>query len=189
MRIVTAHLESISPYGQSKYIEAKRGDKESAADFERAHWRDRCHVDDKGVVFIPPMCFKKALEEAAEFLSQKIQGKGNQTWTKHFIAGILVTDGLSLGIKKEDVQGTTLFVPADGKKGGGKRVEKTFPTFQHWDGDVTYYVLDDTITPEAFEYHLRESGNFIGLGFFRPRRAGYWGRYSVRKITWESNGK
>jgi len=186
MKTATCTLKSVSPYSQTRYYQTARLDKESHSDYERRTWRDRLHTlpppDNR--VFIPPMAFKNCLSEAAKFLSHKIPGKGNSTYTKHFEAGVLVTDALVLDIRKDDVQGTWLFVPADGVRGSGKRVEKCFPTISEWHGNVTFYVLDDTITQEVFREHLEEAGKFIGIGYFRPRNNGFWGRFEVGDIKW-----
>jgi len=130
------------------------------------------------------MAFKNCVSEVAKYLSVQIKGKGKSTYTKHFEAGLLVMDPLVLPIKRDDVEGEWLFVPSDGKRGSGKRVDRCFPLIREWSGDVTFYVLDDIITPEVFEEHLRQAGNFIGIGRFRPRNNGYYGRFKVKKVVW-----
>jgi len=50
---------------------------------------------------------------------------------------------------------------------------------------VTYYVFDDKIGKEIFDKILRASGQFIGIGRFRPRNCGYYGRFSVEAISWK----
>jgi hypothetical protein len=147
-------------------------------------WRERLSVTDDGHVFIPPMAFKKSLETAARFLSMGIKGRGKATYTKHFKAGVLVTDGLILPDVKDEVPGEVFFVPSDGRAGGGKRVKRKFPVIREWSGDVTYYILDETITPDVFAAHLKEAGNFIGIGRFRPENGGFYGRYAVDGIAW-----
>lgn len=184
MRTATVTLKSISPYSQSRYHGTEKQDKEIARDYEKRTWRERQHADENGQVFIPPMAFKNCLSEAAKFLSIQIPGKGKATYTKHFEAGVLVTDALTLPDRKDEVEGEWLFVPSDGKRGGGSRVEKCFPVIRNWSGDVTFYVLDETITPEVFEDHLRQAGQFIGIGRFRPRNNGFYGRFDVEKVAW-----
>jgi hypothetical protein len=141
-------------------------------------------AEEAGCMIIPPMAFKNCLSECAKFLSIQIPGAGKATYTKHFEAGVLVTDGLTLPIKKDKVEGLWLFVPADGRRGSGKRVEKCFPVVQHWEGEVVYYVLDETITKDVFRKHLEEAGKFIGIGFFRPRNNGFFGRFQVVDVQW-----
>lgn len=190
MRVATATLESISPYSQSKHYEVPKLSRttgtvtESGKDYEERTWRERCHVDASGHILIPPMAFKNCLAEIAKYLSVQIPGKGKSTYTKHFEAGVMVLDGLALPETKESVSGEWLFVPSDGKRGGSKRVPKCFPVVREWKGAVTYHVLDDTITEDIFAQHLKEAGNFIGIGRFRPRNNGYYGRFKVAKIDW-----
>ncbi len=193
MKTATASLKSVSPYSQSRYYEVEHKKGESHRDYETRTWRERMHVNEAGFVFLPPMCFKNSMSEAAKYLGIKIPGKGKSTFTKHVEAGLLVVDALVLPIKKEDVPGEWLFVPSDGKRGGGSRVVKCFPVIREWEGDVNFLILDETLLqtidppglPEmtAFEYHLREAGNFIGLGRFRPRNNGFYGRFQVKSVS------
>lgn len=191
MRIATARLESISPYSQSRHYtvpkEKTRGSgsiTESPKDYEERTWRERCHVNDDGYLVIPPMAFKNCLSEIAKYLGVQIPGKGKSTYTKHIEAGVMVLEGLPLLVKKESVEGEWLFVPASGRRGDGKRVEKCFPVVRQWTGAVTYHVLDDVISEHVFEQHLRDAGNFIGVGRFRPRNNGYYGRFKVNGVEW-----
>ncbi len=185
MKSVIAELKSVSPYTQSRFHNTPKNEKESHDDYEQRTWRERCHVDKDGMVFIPPMAFKNCLAEAAKYLSIQIPGKGKATYTKHFEAGVMVMDPVPLGVKKEDMVGLTLFVPADGQRGGKRRVLKTFPTLQEWQAKVQFYVLDETITQEVFRYHLEQAGKFIGVGSFRPRNNSFHGRFEVVDIKWE----
>jgi hypothetical protein len=184
MRIAIATLESVSPYSQSRAVQSLKSRDETHDDYEQRTWRERCHIDAARVVFIPPMSFKNCIAEAAKYKSIQIPGKGKSTYTKHFEAGILCKEPFSLGVKLDDVQGERLFVPSDGKRGGDKRVWKTFPVFQEWKGDVEFLVLDDLIDEEVFQSHLVDAGQFIGIGRFRPRRNGFYGRFAVVKVKW-----
>jgi len=187
MKTAIVTIEGIAPYQQGRYHQTEPLEKESKDDFEKRTWREKCHADNDGYIFIPPMAFKKALERAASFLSMKVPGKGGgkATFTKHFLAGILVTDGLKLSVKKDDVDGVWIFGNSQGKRGSaGPRVAKCFPTIHEWGGDVTYFILDETITREVLEQHVTESGNFIGVGVFRPENGGYNGRFVVKDIKW-----
>jgi hypothetical protein len=184
MKTATAHLKSISPYSQSRYLQTPKLEKEGADAYERRVWRDRLHTTPDGHVFIPPMVFKNCLSEAAKFMSRQIPGKGKSTYTKHFEAGVLVTDGLVLPLKREDVPGEWLFLNADGVRGSGRRVEKCYPKIEEWEGDAVFHILDETITEKVFEEHLREAGSFIGIGRFRPRNNGFYGRFAVESIKW-----
>jgi hypothetical protein len=50
---VTSHLKSASPYGQSKMIRAPKKEKETSKNYEERTWRERCHYDEKGEIYIP----------------------------------------------------------------------------------------------------------------------------------------
>lgn len=184
MRIAKCELESLSPYGQSRYHATEKLNQENSKDYEKRTWRERAHINKDGFMFIPPMAFKNCLAEAAKYKAEQIPGKGKTTYTKHFEAGLMVVEPLALTVKKEDIDGLWLFVPADGKRGGSKRVEKCFPVIQEWGGVVEFHILDDTITEEVFERTLTDAGQFIGVGFFRPRNNGYYGRFKVNNVKW-----
>ena len=130
------------------------------------------------------MSFKNCLSDVAKFLGMQIPGKKQRTYTKHFVSGILCPEPLVLPIKKEEVEGVWQFVPSNGQRGGGKRVSKCFPVIQEWEGDVTFYILDETVTEKVFAQHLEEAGKFIGLGVFRPQNNGFYGRFTVDSIKW-----
>lgn len=187
MLTATVHLESATPLCMSKYVSVPKLEKEGPDDYEKRTWRERVHADENGEVFIPPMALKFSLTESAQFSGEKIKGRGQATWTRHFEAGVLVPEPVRLGIKKDDVQGQWLLMNADGKRGSGTRVMRCIPIIPAWKGVATYYILDPTITKEVFERTLRQAGLLIGIGQFRPRRGGYCGRYSAKKIEW-SNG-
>lgn len=182
MKTYVAKIKGISPYSQSKSVGDPRGPKETADDHEKRTWRERLHVDADGNVIIPPMALKNCIAEAAKYLSIQIPGKGKSTYTKHIEAGTLVMDPIVLGIKKDEFPGEWLFVPSDGKRGGPKRVNKCFPVIHEWGGEFMVYVFDETVTREVLLQHLEEAGKFIGIGRFRPRNNGFYGRFAVESL-------
>lgn len=184
MRIARCTLSSLSPYSQSRHHGIPRDPKETADDHEKRTWRNRLHYDKSGQVFIPPMAFKNGIAETAKFMGRQIPGRGKSTYTKHFEAGILVLEGMALGIDKDAVEGEWLFLPSDGVRGSGKRVMKCYPKIEEWSGTIQFHVLDDNITNGVFAEHLAEFGSFIGIGRFRPRQNGFYGRFRVDRIEW-----
>lgn len=185
MKKATVILKSISPYSQSRAYDVPKKEKENHGDYEERTWRNRCHTDKDGMVYIPAMAFKNCLSEAAKYLGIQIPGKGKSTYTKHFEAGLQVVDNVPLGIHIDAIQGEKLFVPSDGIRGSGKRVFKTFPYIPDWKASIEFYIWDDTITEKAFVEHLDGAGKFIGIGRFRPRNNGLYGRFVIEKITWD----
>lgn len=179
MRQITATIKGVSPYAQGRFHNTEKLSKESHDAYEKRTWRERLNYDKNENVFIPPMAFKNCVAECAKYLSIQIPGKGKATYTKHFKAGLIVPEPLVLPIKKDDVAGQWMHVPSDGRTGGTKRVLKCFPVMPEWGGDVTFLILDDTITIDVFKDHLRQAGQFIGVGSFRPINNGYFGRFEV----------
>jgi len=186
MKTARVSFEGVAAYSQSRYHGTEKLEKENHSDYEKRTWRERVHVNSDGYILIPPTAFKNSLSEAAKYLSISIPGKGKSNYTKHFEAGIMVTEPVVLNTKKEDVAGEWLFVPSDGKRGGTTRVMKCFPVIPEgeWGGEIVYLILDDTITKKVFEQVVKESGRLIGIGRFRPRNNGYYGRFKVTKIEW-----
>ena len=159
--------------------------KETPQDHEERTWRERLHVNEQGYVFIPQMAFKNCIAEAAKYLSKPVPGKGKATDTKHFEAGIMVTNSLVLDVRAEDVKGEWFFVPSNGMRGGSKRVDKCFPVIPEWSGKVTFFIYDELVTKDVFTEVLEEAGRFIGIGRFRPRNNGFYGRFDVVNVQWK----
>jgi hypothetical protein len=192
MKIATVSLKSASgsPYSQSRHYteDVPKKAKESAPDYEMRTWQSRMHVNKEGFVEIPGPCFANCLKSAAKRLKIQVPGKGRVEYTKYFEAGVMVTDSLTLPIKSDDVGCDKLFVPSDGKRGGGKRVIKYFPRIEEWAGQVQFYIFDDIITEEVFTQVLRAAGMLVGIGRFRPENCGFYGRFTVESLDWSEVG-
>jgi len=184
MKTAIASLKSSNTYSQNRNHDTPKLDRELAADYEKRTWKNRAHINSEGYVFIPPLAFKNALSEAAKYLGMQVSGKGKERYTKHFEAGILVLDPLVLPIHVDDLQYEEVFVPADGVRGGKKRVWKTFPVIPEWEGAVTFIIVDDIIAQEVFVKHLELAGKLIGIGRWRPRNNGIYGRFDVVTVGW-----
>lgn len=179
MKIVSIRLKSASPISFGRHHTTPKKDRELANEYEHRTWQERLHYTAEGEVFIQPMALKNCLASTAKFLGLQIPGKGKSTYTKHFESGLLCTDPIKLGIHKDTVEREVLFVPSDGIRGSGKRVEKVFPLIREWQGEATLYVLDDILSQKVLETHLDAAGKFIGLGRFRPQNNGFYGRFAA----------
>lgn len=183
-KIATCNLKSEGPYIQGKAFVSQKEERETHEEYEKRSWKERCHVTDKGNIFIPASQFSNSLKNAAGYLSMKIKGQGPMKYTQKFKSGTMVIDDLILPLNVKDVEGRWQFVPSDGKKGGSTRVHKCFPEIPSWEGAVTYYIIDDIITEEVFKKVLIASGVLIGIGVYRPQNGGTAGRFSVQNIEW-----
>ena len=184
MKRAIVELESLSTYSQGKRVMVDKKDKESPEDYEKRTWKEKCHFNQDGYVVIPPMSFANCIKEAAKYLSISIPGEGKSKYTKHFASGIICTEPLVTQTHKDDLQHQWVFVPSDGTRGGSKRVDKCFPIIPKWKGTQEFLVLDNKITEEIFTRVLKESGNIIGIGRFRPSNWGYFGRFSIKSVRW-----
>ncbi len=188
MKAAIVEIEGASPLSFSKYYEVPKKEGEKNADYEERTWKERMHYNEEGYVIIPPMALKNCLTNAAKYLSERIEGEGKKTWTKKFEAGLMVVDPIVLSIKKEDVQGERLLVPADGTRGGTTRVPRIFPKIESWSGKAKFFIIDESIATtqggKVFERHLDVAGKFIGLLRFRPSQNGYYGRFNVKSIEY-----
>ena len=101
MKVCTATLESLTEYCQSRYHATEKQNKEGAADYEERTWRNKLHSDENGNVCIPPVAFKFAIDGAAKRLRMQIPGKGKSEYGKHLAGGVLVLEGITLNIKKD----------------------------------------------------------------------------------------
>ena len=191
MHIAKATLESTTPYSQSKNIDPQehpKKSKETHDAYEQRTWRHRIHSNTEGFVEIPPTAFANAVKSSARRLQTKVPGKGTTQYTKYFEAGVDVMSSLVLSVKTADIVMDRLFVPSDGKAGGGKRVYKNFPRVDKWRGVVTFLILDDIITQDEFTKVLQNAGLLVGIGRFRPENRGFYGRFKVNAVEWIEDG-
>lgn len=185
MRTVVVQIQGVYRYSSSRAHITEKLEGETPDDFEKRTWREKCHYDAAGMLFIPPMAFKQALDKAASRIGMKIEGQGNAKYTKNFLAGVICIDPAPLGVAKEAVQGEWVYCNADGVRGSGKRVWRCFPYIEAgWQAAVEFSVLDPIIKPEIFEKHFTEAGSFVGVGRFRPERGGYYGRFKAIEYDW-----
>lgn len=182
MNIAKMYLVGAGPYSQSKHYtkdEVPPKKEESNDAYERRTWRNRMHVGPTGHVEIPGASFASCVKGACKRLQMKVPDKKGALYTKYFDAGIMVPENLVLPIKPEDVAGEELFVPSDGRPGGGSRVPKVFSRIDAWEGVVTFYIFDDIIKEDVFMKALISGGQLVGIGRFRPENRGFYGRFIV----------
>ena len=181
-KLYIAKLKSISPLGQSAPIRTPRGSQEGYDEYENRVWKERLHVDKNGMVFIPPMAFFYSICEAAAREGMKVPGRRGATYKKLFESGILIHEPIVTNVKADDVALERLFVPSDGKRGGGTRVWKNFPRIDEWKAEAKIYVINQLISAEVLAKHIETSGMLVGLGFFRPQTLGFWGRFQCEEL-------
>lgn len=186
--IATVTLTSITPYSQSREHDAPRLDGESHGDYDLRTWRSKLNVgtrNGKETVVLPAHGIQQALAAAAKYSKRQIPGQGKATWTKKFEAGIAILEDPALGIDPQSVKSVTLSQNADGVRGSGKRVLRTFPLIPEWEATFEIFILDPIITEAVFKEMTELAGMFIGVGRFRPEKGGTNGRFKMSKLQWK----
>lgn len=189
--IAIAHLASTSDYSASRYhLEPKAPRvsgtrEESPDDYDTRTWREHLHYDPETLeVYIPPMAFKQALTTAAVQLGMKIKRHGVKGILE---VGVICAERVMIGIKRDEVASISLMMNADGRRGSGSRVRRTYPLIPSWAGVLQVHVLDDRITKEILHDHIARAGMFVGVGRFRPEKGGFNGRFEVKRLEWSAS--
>jgi len=179
MFVLQCELEGTSPLSFSRPVTEFKKRGELPADWEARCWKQRLHKTKKGQIYIPAMAFKLALENAGRGV--KIPGEGNATYTNVLKSGVMVFNDVLLDAKEDDIVCEELFVPSDGKRGGGKRVVKKFPTLEKiWKGILVVDVIHPKLNKEVLVRFLEDAGRFIGVLRWRPMNGGLYGRFKVK---------
>ncbi len=192
MRLLTVTVKGTTPYSQSRAFDPatlppdkQKQAKETHDDYDKRMWREKTTTDETGQIVVPAASFKQAIDSAAKMLSIQIPGKGKATYTKEFVRGVAVFDHLPLGIKKDKVPFVRIHANADGIRGSGKRVFRTFPVVPApWGGKLAIHVISESVPDDIVERVVKASGLFVGVGRFRPENGGTNGRYEVVDMQW-----
>lgn len=194
MKTLLASLRGTTRYSQSRAHGLIKGADETFEDFDRRTVLEHLHCDADGNVYLPPASLKNCLDEAAAFL--KLKKRGNETYTKHFEAGVAVFEPVCFGVHRDTVQYERLFLNLDGKRGSGQRGFRHYPFIEAgWTVEVPFTILDETVLHRyegnqeltVFEHVLRNAGVYIGIGRWRPRNRGLYGRFVVEKVVEKEN--
>jgi hypothetical protein len=193
MRHVKVYLESIpgSPYSQSAKHEEPFLDRESHEDHDRRTWRSKCTTNKEGQVCIPAMALKQTADSAAYKLGEKVPGRRGAMFKSFFASGFFcdhdvpISNGAPImATHLTDADSVIIWAHTTGKRGSGSRVPRKFPVFPKWNGVAEFTILDDVITPEVFERHIKGAGMIVGIGRFRPENGGTNGRFRATKFEW-----
>ena len=187
MKTAICKLKSLTPVTFGKFHQEEKLPKELHDAYEKRTWKAKAHYTDAGRVKIPGAMIGNCIRESAKFMSLQIPGKGKATYTKHFDSGIIITNDIDTGLTREQLQGDVRHVPSDGRPGGTTRVIKVFPIVPEWHGDIVVKIGDDIITSDVFEQVVRNAGNLIGIGTWRPRNRGMNGRFELVSMKWVDN--
>lgn len=193
--VVEAVIVGVAPLGYSRVFQSEKKPREGHDAFEERCWMERLHTNPDGFVILPPMSVKKTIEHASKKMGDTIPGKGKSTYSFHVRSGVVEVDPLShivcregKQLKAKDVEKHRVFVPSDGKVGGGRRVNRNFPIVSPpWEVTIKLSAFAEPLieAPDKLREFLIMAGRQIGIGFFRPESesGGYFGRFGVKEYT------
>lgn len=183
MKKYIAHLVSTTPYSQGRHHDTPKLEREQPEAYDRRTYLRRLHTA-VGKVYIPPMAFKKCLEETASYLKMQIPGQGKATYTKNFKRGVLCTEPITLDIRPEDTRMERIFTSLTPSKMNSPRGWRHFPVIDHWEGDLEILVIDEIITEFVLRRHLEIAGMISGIGVYRPSspNGGTWGKFKLETL-------
>jgi hypothetical protein len=190
--VATVTLTSMAPYSVSRKHSEPRFEQEQHAAYELRTWRSKLHTATrKGVLTVvqPAHGYHQAFAGAAKYTKRKIEGQRNATWTQKFLSGIMLLEDPSLNIDPATVESVTISAHADGRRGSGTRVDRTFPIIPEWSTTFEVIILDPIITRDIFSEMVKVAGLFMGVGRFRPENGGMNGRFQLDKLAWADNRK
>jgi hypothetical protein len=140
-----------------------------AGEWEKANWRRKMQVID-GMVAIPGEYIERMMTDASAQISEKIPGRGNQTYTKLFKGAFFVTEQLiKTDVRADQVQPFIKPVGGQGAKKGAGKVLRYRPQLLSWSAIFTVQVCNDLITAEVLERVMEYGGKFVGIGDWRPK--------------------
>jgi hypothetical protein len=138
---------------------------DNQADAEKALYKN-----DEGRICSPASHIESAIAKAAT--DYKIPGKGRKTF-RDLIKSALIVDPLLIPHKitdwKVDLQSVVI---------QRSRIVRARPRFDKWELDFTIIVSDPRITGAQLKEFLDASGQFIGVGDYRPK----YGLFEVTKF-------
>jgi hypothetical protein len=191
---VTVRIEvvGVSPLSFGKCHDTPHLSNEKDLAYEVRTHSEKLHFYEDGELYVPGMMFKKCLDAAVKRTGEKIPGRRNHTYTKHFESGCRSAGHFALtcggrSIFKHEVPYEKLFVPSDGVAGSGKRVWKCFPKINQWECYGEFMVFDNIIDEDTFKKMLKHAGTFIGLARWRVQNQGDYGIFIVKTVDWQKN--
>ncbi len=182
-------LRGTSSYSCSHQHRLPFKDGESHEDYEKRTWREKANHDPKtGIVYIPAMAFKQAMDSAAKRLAIPDPDNRKVTFTKYFLSDVICEQNLSIGISKDKMPKQIINANVNGKRGSGSRVERMFPQTPNWEGQTSFLVMEEKVNKDIFKRVLTTAGTSIGVGQFRAENGGLNGRFEIARIKFEQIG-
>jgi hypothetical protein len=185
MKKYQVKIKGVTPYMQHRMDdikleewEKKRGriierDDVSKEDQIRAEYHS--YFDDKGK-YIPAEHIRASLIEAGAYIKSKV-GNSKKSM-KNIVAAMFFINQEKIYLENDYVIDKRSAVNKNIKA----RVIVIRPKWDKWEATFELMVDNDTITDETVEELLTISGQYCGIGSFRPTNNGMFGRYKIEQF-------
>lgn len=185
--IYNVKIEGITPYMQHRMDDVKLEEWEknrkqiierpdvNIEDVKRAEYH--CYRGKEGQCFIPAEQMRIALINGGTYLKSKV---GTRTKSmKGIIAAVLQINPEQITLPDYDEIDKRSAVNRNVKA----RVMVVRPKWMKWKAEFEMILDNGTLTKEMLTELVSVTGNYVGIGSYRPTNNGYFGRFKLNDIT------
>ena len=184
--IYNVKIEGITPYMQHRMDDVKLEEWEknrkqiierpdvALEDAKRAEYH--CYRDKDGQCFIPAEQMRIAMINGGTYLKSKV---GTRTKSmKGIIAAVLQINPEQINLPDYDEIDKRSAVNRNVKA----RVMVVRPKWTKWEAEFEMILDNGTLTKEMLTELVNVTGNYVGIGSYRPTNNGYFGRFKLTSI-------
>jgi len=174
MKTIEVEIKGVTPLLMNRFRDKSidsKGKKRTGA-IEEQNIEDKLYLID-GVPCIPGIYFRNSIVEAAKQF--KITGKGKSTYSK--LAGSVLQvkeEYIPIAPSEYEVYRVAAVNPMT--KG---RMMVSRPRFNEWKCKFTIEILDDALPIEILSQMIQHSGQYVGVGDWRPDKKGMFGKFML----------
>lgn len=185
--IYSVKIEGITPYMQHRMDDIKLEEWEknrkqiierpdvNIEDVKRAEYH--CFRNSDGQCYIPAEQLRMSFINGGTYLKSKVGTKTKSM--KSIIAAVLQISPEEILLPDYDLIDKRSAVNKNIKA----RVMVLRPKWSKWLAEFDMILDNGTLTKETITELITVSGNYVGIGSYRPTNNGYFGRFSLKNIT------
>lgn len=173
MKKVNVKIKGIAPLLQNRFVGEEESVSERTGVVDRSEdWKQALYIDEKIGIYEPSEHIWGSMIRAAS--NFQIPGRGKKTYKDLIKSGLVIEpDKIPLGKKEPDEIDKRPVVVR------GSRIIRQRPMMKEgWKLTFTIGILDEQLPLEAVKRILEYSGQYIGIGDYRPR----FGRFEVTEF-------
>jgi lambda repressor-like predicted transcriptional regulator len=185
--IYSVKIQGITPYMQHRMDDVKLEEWEknrkqiierpevNQDDLKRAEFH--CYRNDNGKCYIPAEQLRMALVNGGTYLKSKVGTKTKSM--KGIIAAVLQVSPEEILLPDYEVIDKRSAVNKNIKA----RVIAIRPKWMEWEAEFDMILDNGTLTKEMIIELINVTGNYVGIGSYRPTNNGYFGRFKLLDIN------